>query len=72
MQQNWYAHYQSYLPDGWKYKEVAVEEMQSLVSQYPVSERHRDKAKRLLEEMVASKDKNYSLHIDALKKEYCL
>jgi len=70
MVRNWYADYQSYLPDGWKYQELSVDEMNMLVLKYPVSERHRDKAKMLLEEMVASKDERNSLHIEALKKEY--
>ena len=72
MQKNWYAPYQNYLPDGWSYRDLSVETMNKLVEKYPMAERHREKAKKLLEEMVASGDEHYSLHIEALKREYTL
>ena len=72
MVRNWYAHYQAYLPDGWSYQELSVDEMNTFVSKYSLDERHRNKAKVLLEEMVASKDEHNSLHIEAIKKEYNL
>ncbi|MDI6788399.1 MAG: hypothetical protein QME51_08520 [Planctomycetota bacterium] len=39
MQNNWYASYDKYLPEGWKYKELSIQEMKELDSEYRPKEK---------------------------------
>lgn len=34
MQNNWYASYGLYVPEGWRYKELSIQEMKELESKY--------------------------------------
>jgi hypothetical protein len=39
MQNNWYANYERYLSEGWKYQELNLKEMKKLANSHPQSPR---------------------------------
>ena len=72
MKNNWYAHYEGFLPDNWNYKELSIAEMRELADKYSMSDRHKGVAMSLLEEMIQEGKEYNKPHIEAIKREYDL